>query len=370
MYASSQQRAWRFFACAVIVFFGVRLVRELHTRHETWAYHAIAHTSLLSQRRAPCVFMSRAMEAQQRQGRARRKAAGLKIGLVVLAFQPRCGGSGGSSSPDPAPSSTAQDLQSPPESTSWSSAGEKRSLLASVLLGPPEVPDWPAESVQLSLENKRQYTQRHGYELVVADSVDPSRPPAWSKLKHLQAQLPRFDFLAFMDLDALIMNNTFKLEWLAQECLDQHPESPSSCDVIISNDQYGANSGVFMVRNSPWTLNFLQLWWDQKQLVFGDYQFDYEQRALHYLLGTDHWRKHGYDLYPQADEIAKHVTFVPPCAINSVFFDLKDIRRVVANTLSIESKYSHGDFLIHFAGHRGRARHFLMEYYAQKAALS
>ena len=72
-----------------------------------------------------------------------------------------------------------------------------------------------SEMTKLSMKNKRDYADRHRYELVVAHGkgvIDESRPAAWSKFLALRQHLPRFDYLFFMDVDTLIMNDEIKLE--------------------------------------------------------------------------------------------------------------------------------------------------------------
>ena len=64
----------------------------------------------------------------------------------------------------------------------------------------------------------------------------------------------------------------------------------------MATDWSGPNTGVWIAKNTQFTKNFLQLLWDQDQLVpprspeGASYPFEYEQRAFHYLLNTDVWQ--------------------------------------------------------------------------------
>jgi hypothetical protein len=119
------------------------------------------------------------------------------------------------------------------------------------------------------------------------------------------------------------------------------------------------------VRNSSWSMWFLQEAYNQKQLVprrssnGKEHPFKYEQRAFHYLMQTEQWRKSELPFYPgNSTDICKHFRQLPQCAFNSYLlhpFSLREDR--------INIQYSPGDFLIHFAGHRGSKKAHLMSYY-------
>ena len=112
---------------------------------------------------------------------------------------------------------------------------------------------------QLSIANKRAYALRHNYELLVLHgpgTVDASRPPAWSKFLNLRAHLSSFDYICFMDVDTLVTNLDARLG-------DLVPPG-SHGDFIVSEDWNGLNTGVFMLRNSPWSHWFLEEAWGAK----------------------------------------------------------------------------------------------------------
>eukprot|EP01034_Spumella_vulgaris_P018254 gene18254-23305_t len=76
-------------------------------------------------------------------------------------------------------------------------------------------------------------------------------------------------------------------------------------------------------RNSDFSKTFLQLAWDQEQLVQKysangvPHPFEYEQRAFHYLMNTPLWQGRGLPQY-QGDylENRKHFTTLPQCSMN------------------------------------------------------
>ena len=182
-----------------------------------------------------------------------------------------------------------------------------------------------------SAANKRRYAELHGYDLIVATEVaDRTRPAAWSKILEVRKYLPAYDWLMFIDVDTLIMNPNVRLEDIADDSVDQ----------IIGADHNGVNSGVWMVKNTPWMMWFLDELWAQEHLVRGNYLFHYEQRAFHHLFQTVPWSRQksvkGQKPYPGAATVRAHSKIVNQCVFNSLL-----------------PWYVSGDFVLHFAGLKG-----------------
>jgi hypothetical protein len=113
-----------------------------------------------------------------------------------------------------------------------------------------------------SAANKRRYCDLHGYDLIVSrTAADPTRPAAWSKILEMRKHLPRYDWVLFIDVDTLIMNPTVRLEEIADNTVDQ----------VIGADHNGVNSGVWLVRNAPWSFFFLDELWAQVSISHPPY---------------------------------------------------------------------------------------------------
>jgi hypothetical protein len=114
------------------------------------------------------------------------------------------------------------------------------------------------------------YARRHGYQaLVAAESLDASRPPAWSKLllvEQFLANHPSCTWLMWIDADALIMDPRRRLEDMVDD----------NVDFVIAKDRspLQINTGVFLLRNCPAALDLLRRayakvqylwhpWWEQ-----------------------------------------------------------------------------------------------------------
>jgi hypothetical protein len=212
---------------------------------------------------------------------------------------------------------------------------------------------WSSEVSELSVRNKQQYAQLHGYEVVVAnDLLDHSRPGAWSKLPAMLHHLPKFDYLVYMDIDTLVMNFDVRIEQFL---------IPGK-DIIMGTDWSGPNTGVWIAKNTDWSKGLIKEVWDQKQFVKGKYPFEYEQRAFHYVLQTDVWRARNLPKYPNAEAIHSHFEFLPQCALNSYA-----VHPLYLKADRETSHYVRGDFIIHFAGKKGQVKVNLMQHYAAQA---
>jgi len=182
-----------------------------------------------------------------------------------------------------------------------------------------------------STANKQAYADIHGYDLIVdEDIVDPSRPTSWSKLLAMRKYLPDYDFLLYVDIDTVLMNPHLKLEDIVDYNYDQ----------MLAADSNGVNCGVWMVRNTPWALWFIDEMWSQEQFIAPkawNMLFKYEQRAFHYLYQSTIWRRvvQG-EPYPKANSVRARTKVLNACVFNSQ-----------------PSFYAKGDLLVHLAGLKG-----------------
>lgn len=93
-------------------------------------------------------------------------------------------------------------------------------------------------------------------------------------------------------------------------------EASNGGDLILTEDWSGVNSGVWIANNTPWTRKFLRIAFEQKQLDEpyasngAKHPFEYEQRAFHYLLDTEVWKKRGLPKYKgDSVEMRRHVRY-------------------------------------------------------------
>ena len=152
--------------------------------------------------------------------------------------------------------------------------------------------------------------------------------------------------------------------------------------MIISEDWNGVNTGVFGLKNSDWSLWFLEEAWgeagsEQEHMALHEksrsgvpYPFEYEQRAVHYLLQTDVWRQRGLPVYKGGrGPLWEHVKLVPQCTLNSymLYPRLSSIIGQAPMTY-VAAQYVPGDFVVHMAGHKDPNKSELFRYCYDMAA--
>lgn len=178
--------------------------------------------------------------------------------------------------------------------------------------------------------NKQRYAEKHGYDLFLYHSLlDKKRPASWSKIKALEKHLNNYDWLFWVDADALIMNDSIKLESLID----------TKFNFIIAQQERSkhTNCGVFFIRNSDWSKRLLKDIYAQKQFINHK---NWEQAAFHYLLNRNY------------NNCKKHVKIVRQRVMNSAYWR--------------EGIYQPGDFIIHFYGIANKDRAPLMKEFYEK----
>lgn len=173
--------------------------------------------------------------------------------------------------------------------------------------------------VEPGIHNKEAYCALHGYDFILGEEIlDPSRPPAWSKVLLILQLLnsTSYKWIFWIDADALFMNFAQPLEDLIDE----------QFDFILTRDFNNLNSGVFFLRNCDWSVQFLHdvysqtqyinhMWWENMAIIV-------ELKKLHNADRTK--------VYPQ-----------------------REMNSYLANYQNIPI-YQPGDFILHFAGERNK----------------
>jgi hypothetical protein len=122
----------------------------------------------------------------------------------------------------------------------------------------------------------RAYALQHGYKHISIDTLTPIVPniadydavedQRWHKIKlmadilnnrtSLDHQAKPYTYIFWIDADAIVLDFGFSIHSLAEE---QFPNA----DIVASSDiRMGfINSGLMVVRNTPWAATFLDRWW-------------------------------------------------------------------------------------------------------------
>ncbi len=101
------------------------------------------------------------------------------------------------------------------------------------------------------IRNKKRYANKHNYRLYVEHGKSDDRHPVWSKISSLIQRMKedKHDWFWALDVDTLILNGTVK----AEDFLDDQ------YDLIVNRDWNWFNAGSFFIKNSEWSLKYLEL---------------------------------------------------------------------------------------------------------------
>jgi hypothetical protein len=111
------------------------------------------------------------------------------------------------------------------------------------------------------------------------ENLDESRPDAWSKLLAVRGLLDQYDFVLYVDSDAIILDYEFDLEQVI-------PKEKDFAWVICQtkNGAFYPNAGVLGCRSNQKIKNMIELAYEQRDLIFNGW---WEQAALMRVLRYD-----------------------------------------------------------------------------------
>jgi hypothetical protein len=125
--------------------------------------------------------------------------------------------------------------------------------------------------------SKIQYCKKNGYAFDDDESIyDSSRHPAWSKilllkkcmLKEDETNRKKYDFVVWIDADAMIMNDEIYLEDFIEKYMSEKSEKSEKREdaekhFLLSRDNgYRMNTGVWFIRNTDYALKILEKVWE------------------------------------------------------------------------------------------------------------
>jgi len=132
--------------------------------------------------------------------------------------------------------------------------------------------------------NHHEYANKHGYSYIkkIVDNNDyQDWHPTWIKIDVLKTYLPIFDYVVWIDADAVFYNQDIKIEDFIEEGIDLIIPKMES-DQTTKNVWTHTSTGLMVWKNSEWSNNILNLLWNEpKQFRF---EFFHEQSRLDELL--------------------------------------------------------------------------------------
>lgn len=205
---------------------------------------------------------------------------------------------------------------------------------------------------QYVIPNQRAFTAKHGYDYIeyygnLAHDQGRQRAPYWSKIVAINDQLQKTkegEWIAWGDASALFTNT--------EKNFDQIIEKYGVFkDIILTTDpQLPINNAVFLVKNTPWTKNWIKEVWERSDLANGGEGncwsgrqpfCHYEQQAM-----TELWERN--------PEVRSHTVIIPNKEMNAFYrYSHYDPYRNMYQNYDLDpenSKWTPGDFICKVTG--------------------
>ena len=196
-------------------------------------------------------------------------------------------------------------------------------------------------------QNIEGYCELNGYRLIKKKIDNPKngRAPQWQKITESIDILEEsdLDWIFFIDLDCLIMNQTIKLESIIDEnySVVMPSHGMEAVDNPMEKNEFGENNiitSAFFVKNDDVGKNILKRVWECNGAAFDEKfdEFDHEGRQFRIALSDP--------------EIKKHVKIVEEKKLNR-FWHMKNPFMVLQNPGISELTWRPGDFIAHVTGY-------------------
>lgn len=175
--------------------------------------------------------------------------------------------------------------------------------------------------------NKRHYAEKHDYAFVARSrefaqqAIRPDqRRTVWGKIDVIQKVLPKYEWLFWLDMDAVILNDNLAIEELFKALEAKHNLNNNIDFIVVrpGTDKM-INAGVFLIKNTPWSFQFLNE--IQAKVEWYKQGPSYEQGAMwdvmrqpehaHKILFLDR-ENHIFNTFPQLYEEGDFVVHFAP----------------------------------------------------------
>lgn len=193
--------------------------------------------------------------------------------------------------------------------------------------------DYYKDIGEISIPNKIKYAKKWGYDLIYFDQIiDNNRPAQWSKIKAIEYALKKYEWVWWIDIDALIMNFDNKLEDIIDE----------NYDIIFTENKYSLiSNGSSFFKNTDVTKKFLKECYELNLDILKDIDvmtFDHEQKPM---------RK----LYQEVKEYRDRIKLIHERVCNSYYKTTNEsVLGNYPNWNKEDNLYKYGDFVVNFCG--------------------
>jgi hypothetical protein len=135
--------------------------------------------------------------------------------------------------------------------------------------------------------NHHEYANKHGYSYVkkIVNNDDYLNwHPTWIKIDVLRTYLPIFDYVVWIDADAVFRNQEVRIEDFIEDGIDLILPK-LEIDRVSGNVWTSTTTGFMIWKNSEWSRKTLDLLWNEPNQF--RFEFFHEQTRLDEILGVN-----------------------------------------------------------------------------------
>lgn len=151
-----------------------------------------------------------------------------------------------------------------------------------------------AEASLPSAENKRTYAAKHGYDFVAraaefAQEEHRGRKLVWGKIGAIQKTLPYYEWLFWMDMDAVVANMDKDVRDIIRLAEKDRPVGSEEVSLIVARPARDKmlNAGVMLIKNTDWSRRFFN---EVQTKVDWARKYSYEQAAIWEAMNDPLWK--------------------------------------------------------------------------------
>ncbi len=206
------------------------------------------------------------------------------------------------------------------------------------------------------IPNQRDYAAKHHYNYVeykgnLAHDDGVARAPYWSKIVALKDMLDKTqegEWLVWLDASAIFTNTNKDFDEIIDNIIGLYGAGK---ELIVTTDPHvPINNAVFIVKNSPWTKQWIEKVWSRKDLAKGG-----DGSCWSWGLPICHYEQQAMtELWQRDPDVEAHTAVIPNKIMNAFYryshYDKYRDMELQYDTDAEESKWQAGDFICKVTG--------------------
>jgi len=210
-----------------------------------------------------------------------------------------------------------------------------------------------AEASLPAAENKRGYADKHGYDFVArtaefAQEEHRGRRLVWGKIGAMQKVLPHYEWLFWMDMDAVVADMDKDLRAILKIADENKRPDQGEISLVVVRPVSDSklNAGVMLIKNTDWSRRFLNEVQTRSEWYS---KSSYEQAAIWDVMTEAEWASGVSAAQFFSSPLVRLCRLMPftDYYFSSLQVYLYNKNDHIMNTFP--KQYQEGDFVIHFA---------------------